>query len=105
MCLLDFYHILPNGRQIFGLLSGSREPGTQSFWTVNAFIAIRQIRVQQEQGQHVVTNSADLTIRERRLAEAFTMFEQSENQTQQGGYTFWGICRTCKNYFGIHAKQ
>lgn len=105
MCLLDFYHILPNGRQIFGPLSGSREAGTQSFWTVNAFIAIRQIRVQQEQGQHVVTNSADLTIRERRLAEAFTMFEQSENQTQQGGYTFWGICRTCKNYFGFHAKQ
>lgn len=48
MCLLDFYHILPNGRQIFGLLGGSREAGTQSFWTVNAFIAIRQIRVQQE---------------------------------------------------------
>lgn len=48
MCLLDFYHILPNDRQIFGLLSGSREAGTQSFWTVNAFMAIIQIGVQQE---------------------------------------------------------
>lgn len=101
MCLLDFYHIPPNGQQIFGLLSGSREAGTQSFGTVNAFMAIRQIGVQQEQGQHAATNSADQC----RLTEAFTMFEQSENQTQQGGYTFWGICRTCKNYFGIHAKQ
>lgn len=48
MCLLDFYHIPPNDGQIFGLLSGSREAGTQSFWTVNAFMAIRQIGVQQE---------------------------------------------------------
>lgn len=106
MCLLDFYHIFPNDRQIFGLLSGSREAGTQSFWTVNAFMAIRQIRVQQEQGQQlpltVQTLQSEIACR---LAEAFTMFEQSENQTQQGGYTFWGICRTCKNYFGIHAKQ